>query len=115
MTYTAQEAYDAIKNLESEDLIPLTLPSVTINVGTGHSMRRPVNFIIQSLLIRRIGSSQGALGRTEVPSQKIPMATTVGMTDVHAMKLLLNFTLINGRPDQFGVQRHYQPDVNQIT
>jgi hypothetical protein len=34
MTYTAQEAYDAIKNLESEDLIPLTLPSVTINVGT---------------------------------------------------------------------------------
>jgi hypothetical protein len=93
MPYTPQQAYDVIKNLESQSKFPIPIPTATINIGTFDAATNTFAFAVPTAMDNyTIPSRMGPNGK---PTGPMTINIQVGVVQVNAADLILTFTVKN--------------------
>jgi hypothetical protein len=91
-SYTPQQAYDAIKNLEAQGQLPLPLPTATISVGIFDAATGTFKYSIQTEDVSYTLPSQIIDGK---PTGPTVVTVTVGAIQVNVADLRLSFEVVN--------------------
>ncbi|HEY8997135.1 MAG TPA: hypothetical protein VIM60_04525, partial [Edaphobacter sp.] len=93
MSYTAQQAYDAIKNLEKQTTFPLPLTTTTVDVGTFDAATGAFSYSVATeTQTYTIPSRIGPNGK---PTGPMTISILVAVVPVYAVNLILRFTVKN--------------------
>jgi hypothetical protein len=93
MSYTPQQAYDAIKNLEQQTTFPLPLSTATIDVGIFDAATSSFGYSVPTeTQTYTIPSRIGPNGK---PTGPMTMSILVAVIPVYAVNLILRFTVKN--------------------
>ncbi|HUZ00276.1 MAG TPA: hypothetical protein VMU89_07990 [Thermomicrobiaceae bacterium] len=93
MTYTVQQAYDAIKRLEADGQLILPEPVATVLVGTFDAAARTFHYAIPTGFVTMSEPPVGGTGPVGKPVP--PVRIRVGVVTANAVDLLLQFQVVN--------------------
>jgi hypothetical protein len=114
---TAQQAYDAIKNLEATGKFPLPLTTATVLVGTFHADTGKFSFSVPTMVVTKVVDPGDP--KAKPPRPPIKETTITGKAQINAVQLFLKFMVVNPQ-GQFtvnagGVSGTADPGQNQVT
>lgn len=93
MSYTPQQAYDAIKNLEQQTTFPLPLSTATVDVGVFDAATSLFSYTVATeTQTYTIPSRIGPNGK---PTGPLTVSVLVAVVPVYAVNLVLRFTVKN--------------------